>query len=70
MFDFAFVEVVVPVLDQLWGQEVGLVDQQNILLFAFTHVLNVLLEVGCVKELWVSGIHDLNQHIGFFDDTP
>jgi len=63
-------EVFVPVLNKLFGQKVGLVDQQHEFLLVPADILNVLVQVGCVEELWVSGIDDLNQNVGFLDDTP
>jgi hypothetical protein len=45
MFDFAVVEVLVPVSDQLIRQKIRLVYQQHILLVAFTDILNVFLQI-------------------------
>lgn len=70
MFDVARLKIFVPVLDQLGRQKVRLVDQQHELLFVAADVLDVLLEVGGVEELGVSGIHNLDEHVRFLDDAP
>lgn len=70
MLNTTLCEVFVPVLNKLFGQKVGLVDQQHEFLLVPADILNVLVQVGCVEELWVSGIDDLNQNVGFLDDTP
>lgn len=70
MLNTTLCEVFVPVLNKLLGQKVGLVDQQHEFLLVPADILNVLVQVGSVEELWVSGIDDLNQNVGFLDDTP
>jgi hypothetical protein len=63
MFYFAFGEVRAPMLDQLGGQEIRFVDQQHELFLVLADIRNVLLEVGGIEELWVSGVDYLDQHI-------
>ena len=57
MVDFLLAKVLVPVIDKVFGQEIGLIDQEEEL-FALM-LSNILFEVFRVEEVWVPGIHDL-----------
>ena len=63
-------EVLVPVLDELRAQVVGLVDKKDELLIALAHLIDILFQVGRVEKVRIPRIYDLHKHIRLFDDTP
>jgi len=61
-----FLEVLVPMGNQLDTQVVCLVHEQNELLTSIAHLVNVPLQVCGVEEVGVSGVDDLKPHGQYF----
>ena len=67
MLNILFLEVLIPVDDQLFTEKVCFVYEQQELLFAFTHLVNIFLKVCRVEKIGVSGIDDLQHHCQYIN---
>jgi hypothetical protein len=70
--DVVLFEVGAPVLAEFLSEVVGLVDEQEELLdaLALVHLLDVLLQVLRVEEVWVACVHDLQEHVRPLNHSP
>ena len=70
MVNTLLLKVGVPMRDQLLTQIVSLVDQKYEVLLVFAYFVDVFLQIFRVEEVWVPGVHYLEQKVRLLDDTP